>query len=66
MNGPRHIRDVLQGVPELRRYIERKDALDFPTPEELAAAEHELARERSARQSELPLAGHELPTKGAA
>lgn len=64
MTGPRHIRDVLQGLPELRRYIERKDAPDFPTPEELAYAEHELARDRTARQTSLPLAGHAMPAEG--
>lgn len=58
MTGPRHIRDVLQGLPELRRFAVRLDAPDFPTKDEVAAAQRELAHARGERQASLPLAGH--------
>lgn len=58
MTGPRHIRDVMLGLPELRRFAERMDAQDFPTPAEVAAARRELACACGERQAELPLAEH--------
>lgn len=58
MTGPRHIRDVMLGMPELRRFAERMDAPDFPTEAEIVAARRELAHERGDRQASLPLAEH--------
>ena len=58
MTTLRPIRDVMLGMPELRRFAERMAAPDFPTPAEVAAARRELAHARGDRQAELPLAEH--------
>lgn len=49
------IRQVLAGMPELVRFSERLESPDWPTPEEVARAEHALAQGRVRRQEELDL-----------
>lgn len=55
MSSPRHFRNVVAAEPALRRFCERLDDPEFPTPAETAEAERTLAQARGELQAQLPL-----------
>jgi hypothetical protein len=55
--GPRHVSEILAELPIVQLIRARLDDPAYPTPTEVADAQHALTQARVRRQEELPLTG---------